>query len=63
MGGGSSKPVEKKTVDSTGQVTNSFVVEEGQENANMQLLIATWIIAIIKLVELALSLRTTSEGA
>lgn len=51
MGGGSSKPVETKTVDSTGTVNNNVVVTEPVPIENRQILILIWVICILRVAE------------
>lgn len=53
MGSSESKE-EKKTVDATGQVNNSIVLEEGIDIKNVEIVILLYVICIIKILELVI---------
>lgn len=54
MGGGSSKPVEQKTVDAAGAINNNLVFENPVPIHHRTLEILIWIICIVKIIELLL---------
>lgn len=51
MGGGSSKPVDTKVIDSSGTVNNNVVLTDPVPIENRQLLILIWVICVVKVCE------------
>lgn len=54
MGGGSSKPTETKTVDSTGTLNNNLVIENSVPVHNSEINILLYILVAIQIINLLL---------